>query len=118
MIKYFAHRVEGRIDRLNNFISNTQEWSVPRRKSNPQRSTLNAAKMIDEAFAKPVKISMGGQTGTVSTFAAIVLQLTLKAGNDRRALRVLSRYRTYAAKRGGRPRMRYIFTEPPEENQK
>ena len=52
---------------------------MPRSKDKPQRHTLNAAKMIDEAFAKPVKITMGGKTGTVSTFAAIVLQLTQKA---------------------------------------
>jgi hypothetical protein len=90
---------------------------VSPRKRNPHKYNLNAAKMIDEAFAKPVKISMGGKTGTISTFAAIVLQLTQKAGTDRRALRVLSRYRTYAAKRGGRPHTKCILTEPPEENQ-
>ncbi|MFO3796489.1 MAG: hypothetical protein ACK8QZ_04290 [Anaerolineales bacterium] len=64
-----------------------------------------------------MKISIGGQTGTVSTFAAIVLQLTLKAGTNRRALRVLSRYRTYASKKGGRPQLKFVFTEPPEENE-
>jgi len=90
---------------------------VSRRKINPQRATLNAARIIDEAFAKPVKISMGGKTGTISTFAAIVLQLTQKAGTDRRALRVLSRYRNYAAKRGGRRRTKFIFTEPSKEHQ-
>lgn len=81
---------------------------MPRRKLKSDANSLNAAKMIDAAFEKKVKITIGTQSGRVSTFAAIVLLLTQKALTDRRALRVLSRYRAYAAKRGGN-RMNFIF---------
>lgn len=63
--------------------------------------SLNAAKIIDDEFAKPVTISIGGKKVRVSNFHAIFHQLAAGAPTDRRALRVMSRYVAYAKSKGG-----------------
>ena len=73
---------------------------------------LNAAKMIDAAFAEKVVITIGGRTVEISTFRAIVLQLWIKSMKDKRALRVLSRYQAYAAKRTKSQGPWILFEEP------
>ena len=79
-----------------------RETQEPPAKSRRRKDSygLNAAKMIDAALARPVKISHRGKTIKVSTFLAIYYQLAQKAATDRRALRVLSRYTAYAKKNG------------------
>jgi hypothetical protein len=73
--------------------------------------SLNAAKMIDAAFARPVTITYQGKKVRVSTYLAIVLQLSQKAFKDRRALRVLSRYTAYAASHGGVRKLRIEYSD-------
>lgn len=85
-----------------------QSPPTKRRKRRRKEDSLDAKKLIDEAFARPVKIKYRGKFQTVSTFAAIVLQLTTRALTDRRALRVLGRYRAYAAA-SGRQRVHIVF---------
>jgi hypothetical protein len=64
-------------------------------------SSLNAAKLIDEEFARPITITIAGKKDRVSTFFAIFYQLASRAPKDRRALQVMSRYIAYAKSKGG-----------------
>ena len=73
--------------------------------------SLNASKMIDAAFARQVTITHQGKKLRVSTYLAIVLQLSQKAFQDRRALRVLSRYTAYAKTHGGLGSLQIRFSE-------
>jgi beta-lactamase class A len=53
--------------------------------------------MIDRLFLKPVEITVNGETKTVSTLEAIVLQLWLKeVSGDRIALNVRLKYQEFA----------------------
>ena len=68
--------------------------------------------MIDAAFARKVTISYFGKKQRVSTYLAIVLQLSQKAAlQDRRALRVLSRYTAYAKAHGGLGSLKMVFSD-------
>lgn len=79
------------------------------RKPDSNQHSLNAAKMIDAAFARRVKISVDGTMMEVSVYRAIVMQLAKKAPTDRRSLRVLSRYSQYAKEKGGFRRVKLVF---------
>lgn len=101
------------------------EFALPVKKTAARRNSkrrttdtfsLNAAKMIDAEFAKVVWVSIGGKRKRVTTFYAIFYQLAQRAHSDRRALRVLSRYLTYARSKGGLGgRVRVVLAPPPEE---
>lgn len=95
--------------------TNPQTTSTNKGKRQRRPDSLNAKKLIDDAFARPVKIKYQGKFSTVSTFAAIIFQLTTKALTDRRALRVLGRYRAYAAANGGGRRVRLEY-QPPDDS--
>lgn len=93
--------------------SATQRALKPqRRRKTRETYALNAAKMIDAAFARKVPVTIGDQAIEMSTFRAIVLQLAIKAATNKRALRVLSRYQAYAAKRRGFEEPLIIFERP------
>lgn len=79
---------------------------------------LNAAKMIDAAFARPIKTLHRGKTIKVSTFFAIYYQLAQKALTDRRARRVLSRYTAYAKEKGGMGKLRIVFEGAPKKKKR
>ena len=74
-------------------------------------ASLNASKMIDAAFARKVTITYLGKKQRVSTYLAIVLQLSQNALQDRRALRVLSRYTAYAKTHGGLGSFKMVFSD-------
>ena len=91
-------------------MASKTDSSKKRREKYPiQPPTLNAAKLIDAAFARPVTVTIGGKEEKMSTFRAIFLQLAQKAPFDRRALRVLGRYCQYAKERGGTGRIKLVY---------
>ena len=95
-------------DRKNSDQSNRPTKSATKGKRRRRSESLDAKKLVDEAFSRPVKIKFRGKFQTISTFAAIIFQLTTKALTDRRALRVLGRYRAYAAA-SSRRRVHIVF---------
>ena len=89
--------------------------SRKRKRHSSDPHALNAAKMVDAAFGRTVNIVFNGKKAKVSVFGAILLQLTQKALTDRRALRVLSRYKTYAANKCGQGQVLIHFEAPKDE---
>lgn len=91
----------GRNSKSQRVASATQRARKPRKRRKARETyALNAAKMIDAAFARKTVVTTGGQAIEMSTFGAIVLRLTTKAITNKRAVQVLSRYQAYAARRG------------------
>lgn len=105
----------GRNSKSQRVASATQTARKPRRRRKARETyALNAAKMIDAAFARKTTVTTGGQAIEMSTFRAIVLQLTIKAITNKRAVRVLGRYHTYAAKRTSIDEPLILFAPPRE----
>jgi Family of unknown function (DUF5681) len=82
------------------------QWK-PGQCGNPKRQYERASKgsvqLIDEAFARTIKITENDERRSISVFVAIVLQLLRKEmGGDRRAMTVRLKYQEFAEKRAGR----------------
>lgn len=103
----------GRKSKSQRVASATQRARKPRRRRKTRETyALNAAKMIDAAFARKTVVTIGDRAIEMSTFRAIVLQLAIKATTNKRAVQVLSRYQAYAAKRRGSDEPLIIFARP------
>jgi uncharacterized protein DUF5681 len=63
-----------------------------------KRKRKSVIEMIDEFFAGEIKIVERGMPRKVTNFEAILMQLWLKSmANNKRAMKVLLRYRNFAA---------------------
>jgi hypothetical protein len=87
------------------------ECGNPNRIRRPR--SLNVAELVEQAFARKIRVREGGRSVTKTVFEVIVLQLWAKVLNGNvRAAHVLVRYQRFAAGRGGRGGVKIVF-EPP-----
>lgn len=105
---------DGRKSKSQRAASATQRARKPRKRRKTRETyALNAAKMIDAAFARKTAVTIGDRAIEMSTFRAIVLQLAIRATKNKRAVQVLSRYQAYAARRGSDEPL-IVFARPRE----
>ena len=93
--------------------------AIRKKRKGQDRLGLNAAKMIDKALRDEVEILDGGKKERCSAFYAITRQLVAKAvAANKKAIRVLGRYRDFAAssERGGFNRVEIRFEPPSKAN--
>jgi hypothetical protein len=80
------------------------------RRQYPARSR-GTVEMIDRLLLKPVEVTVNGETRTVPTLEAILLQLWLKeVAGDRRALSVRLKYQEFA-KQNSEPKLEIAFVD-------
>jgi hypothetical protein len=81
-----------------------------RRRKYPARSK-GTVEMIDRLLLKPVEVTVNGETKTVPTLEAILLQLWLKeVAGDRRALSVRLKYQEFA-RHTSKPKLEITFVD-------